>query len=187
MPQTLSDALYNVLFSFLDAARFENLPGIYSGAPNAQGNFLEDNGLSRLTVPGNAATSRESHATVDALAAAMRLFTADAPERQVIRRWMGVFNETPGIQGTAGLFGGVDKDGNVSQSIYARQNAAMILFDSTAPSHLENFLATNGKTSLADLFGRIAITQAGLPVQRVPADLPNPPPLAQIFPVEVMG
>lgn len=187
IPQTLADALYNVLFSFLDAARFENLPGVYSGAPNAQGNFLEDNGLSRLTVPGNAATSRESIATVDALAAAMRLFAADAPERQVLRRWIGVFNATPGIQGSAGLFGGVDKSGTVSTSIYARQNAAMILLDSTAPSHLETFLAANGKTSLADLFGRIAITQGGLPVQRVPTDLPNPPPLAQIFPVEPEG
>ncbi|MFK7846519.1 MAG: hypothetical protein AB8G77_14565 [Rhodothermales bacterium] len=180
--QSMSDALYNVLFSFLDAARFENLPGIYSGAPNAQGNFLSDNGLSRLTVPANATTSRESIATVDALAAALRLFPAESLERQAIRRWIGVFDATPGIKGASGLFGGVDKSGNVSESYYARQNAAMILFDSTAPSHLESFLIANSKTSLADMFSRIAFSQDGLPVQRVPGDLPLPPPLAQIFP-----
>ena len=101
--QSMSDALYNVLFSFLDAARFENLPGIYSGAPNAQGNFLSDNGLSRLTVPANATTSRESIATVDALAAALRLFPAESLERQAIRRWIGVFDATPGIKGASGL------------------------------------------------------------------------------------
>lgn len=180
--QPLADALYNVLFSFLDAARFENLPGIYSGGPNAQGNFLSDNGLSRLAVTQNASTARESLLTVDALAAALRLFPTDSTERQTIRRWIGVFNETPGIQGTSGLFGSVDKAGNVANTIYARQNASMVLFDSTAPNNLEAFLAANGKTSLADMFARIAINHDSLPVQRVPADLPNPPPLDQIFP-----
>ena len=173
-----------MLFSFLDAARFENLPGIYAGGPNAQGNFLEDNGLSRLTVPGNAATSRESIATVDGIAAALRLFPTDSMERQTLRRWMGVFNETAGIQGTSGLFGGVDKAGNVSESYYARQNGAMILFGSTAPSHLEAFLAANSKTSLADMLARITLNLDGLPIQRVPTDLPQPPPLTQIFPTE---
>ncbi len=186
--QSMADALYNVLFSYLDVARFENLPGIYSGAPNAQGNFLSDNGLSRLTVPANATTTRESLVTVDALAAALRLFpVADSVERQTLRRWIGVFDATTGIQGASGLFGGVDKSGNVSESYYARQNAAMILFDSAAPSHLENFLIANSKTTLADMFSRIAISQDGLPVQRVPADLPLPPPLAQIFPTTPEG
>ena len=180
--QPLVDALYNVLFSFLDAARFENLPGIYAGGPNTQGNFLEDNGLSRLTVPANASTSRESIATIDAVAAALRLFPTDSTERQTLRRWIGVFDAIPGIQGTSGLFGGVDKAGNVSQSYYARQNAAMILFDSTAPSHLETFLAANSKTSMADMLARITLNLDGLPIQRVPTDLPQPPPLAQIFP-----
>ena len=179
--QTLSDALYNVLFSFLDAARAENLPGIYSGAPNIQGNFLEDNGLSRLTAPDTASSTRESIATVDALAAALRLFPEDSAERQNLRRWMGIFNETPGIQGTSGLYGGVDAGGNIAQSQFARQNAAMILFNSTAPNNLEGFLAANGKTSLADLFARIAFDVEGAPIQRVPNDLPLPPSQGQLF------
>ena len=108
-------------------------------------------------------------------------------ERQTLRRWIGVFNETPGIQGPSGLYGGVDKSGIISQSYFARQNAAMILFDSTAPGHLESFLTANGKTTLADMISRITITLDGLPVQRVPADLPLPPPLAQIFPPDMVG
>ncbi|MBX2818503.1 MAG: hypothetical protein KTR29_02440 [Rhodothermaceae bacterium] len=177
----LTDALYNVLYSFLDAARFENLPGIYSGGPDSSGEFLNDNGLIRLTASGSGSSSRESVVTVDALVAALRLFEVDSVERQTLRRWIGLYNAVPNIQDAGGLNGGVDKNGNVSPAIFARQNAAMILFDSMAPDHLENFLSSNGKTSLADMFSQITIDIDGAPIQRVDADLPLPPPEMQLF------
>ena len=176
---SLSNALYNALYSFLDAARAENLPGIYSGGPNTQGFFLEDNGLARLTAPGG--TSSASITTVDALAAALRLFPEESTERQTIRRWLGVYDATPGIRATNGLFGSVDKSGNVAQSLYARQNAAMILANSSAPDHLENFLSTNGKTSLQDMFASINFTIEGEALTRVDELLPLPPPEGQLF------
>ena len=178
---SLADALYNVLYSFLDAARFANLPGIFSGGPNSSGDFLDDNGLIRLTATGSQSSARESVATVDALVAALRLFPVDSVERQTLRRWIGLYNAVPNIQATGGLNGSVDRSGNVSQSLFARQNTAMILFDSTAPDHLENFLASNGKTSLQELFSQVAITINGEPLQRIDADLPLPPPEAQLF------
>ncbi len=185
IPDSLKSALYNVLFSYLDAARFKSLPGTYSGGPNLQGNFLTDNGLSRLTVPGNAATSRESLATIDAVAVAMRLYATDSEERLALRRWIGTYDQVPGTRGPNGLYGSVvGTSGDVSTNYYARQNAAMILFDSTAPNHLESFLTANGKTSMADMLARISINLNGLPVQRVPADLPLPPSLDQIFPTD---
>lgn len=178
---SLSNALYNALYSFLDAARADNLPGIYSGGPNTQGFFLADNGLDRLTAPGSQSTARESIATVDALLAAMRLFPEGTTERQTLRRWVGVYDATPGIRAANGLFGSVDRAGNVAQSLFARQNAAMILANSTAPDHLENFLTSTGKTSLADMFASINFTVDGEPLTRVEEALPLPPPEGQIF------
>lgn len=177
----LRDALYNVLYSFLDAARFENLPGIFSGGPDTQGDFLVDNGLTRLTASGSRSSARESVVTVDALIAALRLFEVSAVERQTLRRWIGLYNAVPNAQATAGFNGSIDRNGNVSEAIYARQNGAMILFDSTAPEHLENFLASNGKTSLEEMFSQITIDIDGAPIQRIDADLPLPPPEAQLF------
>ncbi len=177
----LTDALYNVLYSFLDAARFANLPGIFSGGPNIQGAFLEDNGLIRLTATGSQSSARESVATVDTLVTALRLFAPDSVERQTLRRWIGLYNAVPDIQGSAGLLGSVDRSGNVAPAIYARQNAAMILFDSSAPDNLESFLAANGKTSLQQLISQINITVNGTPIQRIDADLPLPPRQDQLF------
>ena len=177
--QVLTDALYNVLYSFLDAARFDNLPGVYSGGPDVQGNFLEDNGLTRLTATGSSA--RASVVTIDAIAAALRLFEEESVERQTLRRWMGLYNAVPEIQDVAGLNGSVGDQGVVSPAIYARQNAAMILFNSTAPNHLESFLAANGKTSLQNMFSQITINIDGSPIQRIDADLPLPPPETQLF------
>ena len=178
---SLTNALYNVLYSFLDAARFENLPGIFSGGPSPDGDFLDDNGLIRLTATGTQSSARESVATVDALVAALRLFDVESQERQTLRRWIGLYNEVPDIQDVGGLKGSVDKSGVVSQAIYARQNAAMILFDSTAPDHLEAFLASNGKPSLESMFADVIINIDGVPIQRIDADLPLPPPQAQLF------
>ena len=175
----LTDALYNVLYSYLDAARFENLPGIFSGGPDIQGNFLDDNGLTRLRASG--ASSRASVVTVDALVAALRLFEETSVERQTLKRWIGLYSSIPDIQDAAGLNGSVDEQGNVSPAIYARQNAAMILFNSTAPDHLESFLSANGKTSLQDMFSQITINIDGVPIQRIDADLPLPPPETQLF------
>lgn len=175
----LTDALYNVLYSYLDAARFDNLPGIFSGGPDSRGDFLEDNGLTRLTASGF--SSRDSVVTVDAIAAALRLFEETSVERQTLKRWMGLYNAVPDVLDTAGLYGSVDELGNVSQAIYARQNAAMILFNSSAPDHLEGFLSANGKTSLQDMFAQININIDGAPIQRVDADLPLPPPETQLF------
>ena len=177
----LQDALYNVLYSFLDAARFENLPGIFSSGPDGQGGFLADNGLTRLTASGSRSSARESVVTVDALITALRLFEVDSVERQTLRRWIGLYDAVPDIQATGGLNGSINRNGEVSQAIFARQNAAMILFDSTAPEHLENFLAANGKTSLADMFAQITIDIDGSPIQRIDADLPLPPPQEQLF------
>ena len=179
--QVMRDALYNVLYSFLDAARFENLPGIFSGGPDADGAFLSDNGLTRLTASGSRASARESVITVDALIAALRLFELDSIERQTLRRWIGLYDSVPNAQATGGLNGSIDRNGNVTQAIYARQNGAMILFDSMAPEHLENFLASNGKTSLEEMFSQITIDIDGAPIQRVDADLPLPPPETQLF------
>ena len=178
---SLTDALYNVLYSFLDAARFENLPGIFSGGPNPEGDFLDDNGLIRLTATGTQSSARESVATVDALVAALRLFDVESQERQTLRRWIGLYNAVPDILDVGGLRGSVDKNGVVSQAIYARQNAAMILFDSTAPDHLESFLASNGKPSLESMFADVIVNIDGTPIQRIDADLPLPPPEAQLF------
>ena len=180
----LSDALYNALYSFLDAARFENLPGIYSAGPNTQGFFLTDNGLGRLTASGARSTSQETVVTVDALAAAMRLFpetpgdmtSPQAIARQTLRRWIGVYDAVPGVRSPDGLYGSVDKAGNVAQALFARQNAAMILMNSTAPDHLENFLAANGKTSLADMMAMLAFDVNGAPLARLDEPLPLPQP-----------
>jgi hypothetical protein len=179
---SLSAALYNALYSFLDAARYDNLPGIYSGGPNLQGEFLADNGLNRLTATGNQASARQTVATIDMLAAAMRLFPDEmSTERQTLRRWLGLYNATPGIQSDFGLYGSVDKAGNVAPAIYARQNAAMILMNSTAPAHLESFLEANGKTTLAELFGNLAISLEGTTIQKNQSPLPLPPPETQLF------
>ena len=171
----LSNALYNALYSFLDAGRRDNVPGIYSGGPDSQGIFLTDNGLDRLTAPGSPSVVRESIVTVDALASALRLFPEDSAESQTLRRWIGVYNDTPGVQGANGLFGSVDKSGNVAQSIFARQNAAMILVNSTAPDHLENFLTANAKTTLADMLSSVSFSVNASSLSRISEVLPNPP------------
>ena len=167
----LANALYNVLYSLLDASRFASLPGVYSGGPNAQGFFLEDNGLSRLAAAG----SQSTVVSIDALAIASRLFAEESTSRQTIRRWIGTYDAVTGVRASNGLYGSVDKDDIVSEAQYARQNGAMILMNSTAGDHLENFLIANGKTSLADMIAGLSFAVEGAQILRLDEPLPLPP------------
>lgn len=178
---SMQNSLYNVLFTYLDAARFGNLPGTYSGGPDADGNYEEENGLSILAAGKRFEGSRQVTLTVDAIAAAMRLFAADSLERQTLRRWIGTYDAIAGVRDTAGLFGGVTRNGEVIPAMFARQNGAMILFDSNGPAHLEAFLEAEGRTTLTEMFNAVTISHDGVPVEKVSAPLPLPPAQAQQF------
>ncbi len=178
---SMRDALYNVLYTYLDAARFANLPGIYSGGPDANGLFEEENGLSRLASGKRFEGARQDVVTVDALAAALRLFDEGTLERQTVRRWIGMYDAVAGVRDTAGLYGSIARNGNVVPALYARQNGAMILFDSAAPDLLDAFLAAEGRPTLSDLFAEVQIEHQGQPIVRVDAPLPLPPTQTQLF------
>ncbi|MEZ4700930.1 MAG: hypothetical protein R2834_11410 [Rhodothermales bacterium] len=178
---TMQNGLYNVLYAYLDAARFGNLPGIYSGGPDLDGAFEEENGLSILASGKRFEGSRQLVVTVDALAAALRLFPAESQDRQTVRRWMGVYDGVAGVRDTAGLFGSIGRNGDVVPAMYARQNGAMILFETTGPAHLEAFLEAEGRTTLAEMFASVEITHEGLPIEKVNAPLPLPPMQTQLF------
>ena len=181
LPLSMTNALYNVLYSYLDAAFFDHLPGIYSAGPNLGGNFLEDNGLNRLATRERLQRSQETVVTIDALAAAMRLFPEASEERQILRGWIGLYASVSGILSTNGYYGSIDKDGQIAQSLFARQNGAMILLQSTAASLLDAFLLDQGKPSLRDLFGQVVLTYQGTPIQRIENALPVPPDPAILF------
>ena len=181
MNSTVQGALYNTLHSFLDAARFDNLPGIYSAAPDQAGAFQTDNGLNRLAAKRQRQTAKETYLAIDALGPAMRLFPDDERNRQTLRRWIGLYDAVPGTRSNTGHFGSVNKQGSVSPALYARQNLAMILFNTTGPGHLDAFLTSEGRSTLTDLFSRLTITHNGGPIERVSAPLPLPPPQAQLF------
>ncbi len=178
---SMQNGLYNALYAYLDNARFGNLPGIYSGGPDIDGTFEEENGLSALASGKRFEGSRQAVVTVDALAAALRLFPADSQDRQTLRRWIGVYDGVTGIRDTAGLFGSISRNGDVVPAMYARQNGAMILFDSTGPDHLEAFLEAEGRTTLSEMFAEVMILNEGVPVEKVAAPLPLPPAQTALF------
>ena len=178
---SMTNALYNVLYSYLDAATFDRLPGIYSAGPIANGGFLFDNGLNRLAARQRFQGSQETVVTIDALAAAMRLFPESSDERQTLRGWIGLYASLSGALSPHGYFGGIDKEGQIIQSMYARQNGAMILLKSTAADHLDAFLVERNRPGMRELFSQIMLTHRGTPIQRVEASLPLPPNADRLF------
>lgn len=177
---TLSNGLYNALFSYLDAATYDRLPGIYSASPH-EGGFLLDNGLNRLAARQRRQASQELFATIDALAAAMRLFPEDSDNREIIRGWIGLYGNVDGAVSRYGYYGGIDKEGTAVGSIYARQNGAMILFNTETPALLNAFLAEHGRPSMRELIGQITLTHMGEPIERVASHLPVPPRYERLF------
>ena len=177
---SLSNALYNALFSYLDAAVYDRVPGVYSAGPHA-GGFLLDNGLNRLAARQRLQGSQESIVTIDALAAAMRLFPESSDERLTLRGWIGLYASVGGVISPHGYFSGISKKGEIITAIYARQNGAMILFKSTAAALLNTFLETNGRPGMRELFSQVELTHEGAPIQRVQARLPLPPRLERLF------
>lgn len=177
---SMSGALYNALFSYLDAAVYDRVPGIYSAAPNARG-FLYDNGLNRLTARQRSHGSQERIVTADALAAAMRLFPESSDERLILRGWIGLFASVSGMAGTHGYYSGMTKQGEPILAMFARQNGAMILYKSDAWRFLDAFLQERGRPTMRELFGRIVLTYDGAPIQRVDSMLPLPPRQERLF------
>ncbi len=178
---SLAGALYNVLYSYLDAATFDRLPGIYSAGPADNGGFLFDNGLNRLAARQRFQGSQETVVTIDALAAAMRLFPVGSDERLTLGGWIGLYASLSGALSPHGYFGGIDKEGRIVQSMYARQNGAMILFNSNAADHLEAFLTSRGRPGMRELFSQIVLTHQGTPIARIDAPLPLPPNADRLF------
>ena len=178
LPASMANGLYNVLFSYLDAATYDRLPGIYSAAPH-EGSFLLDNGLNRLAARQRRQASQELIVTIDALAAAMRLIPKNSDDRQTIRGWIGLYGTVDGAVGPHGYFGGIDKEGQPISSMYARQNGAMILFDSSGARLLNAFPSENGRPSMHELIGQVTLAHAGSPVGRV--DAPLPPRFERMF------
>lgn len=178
---SMANALYNVLYSYLDAATFDRLPGIYSAGPIGNGGFLFDNGLNRLSARQRFQGSQETVVTIDALAAALRLFPDGSDERLTLRGWIGLYASLSGALSPHGYFGGIDKEGQIVQSMYARQNGAMILFNSNAAAHLEAFLTKHGKPGMQELFGQIVLRHQNSPIERIDAPLPLPPRADRLF------
>ena len=176
-PEDLTDSmrngLYNALYSYLDASVYDRIPGIYSAGPHG-GGFLLDNGLNRLSGRQRQQSSQETIVTVDALAAALRLFPEDSDERTILRGWIGLYASVAGATGAQGFYGGVDRDGNPIKAIYARQNGAMILFNSSTAGLLNSFLAANGRPGMRELMSQVEIQWAGGPMARIDDQLPIP-------------
>ncbi len=180
MAPSMLGGLYNALFSYLDAATFDRLPGIYSASPHEAG-FLLDNGLNRLSARQRRHPTQELFVTIDALAAAMRLFPKDSDARQILRGWIGLYGSVKDAVGQHGYYGAINKDGAPIKALYARQNGAMILIDSKAPSLLEAFLTENGRPGMCELIGQIGLSHDGDPIQPVPASLPLPLRFERLF------
>ena len=173
LTDTMRNGLYNALYSYLDAAVFDRVPGIYSAGPHA-GGFLHDNGLNRLAARQRHQSSQETIVTVDALAAALRMFPVDSDERLTLRGWLALYATVAGSTNSQGYFGGMDREGKAIEAMYARQNGAMILFNSTTPGLLNTFLVSNGRPSMNDLFSQVNLTWEGSPLPRVDDPLPVP-------------
>ena len=178
---SMANALYNVLYSYLDAAVFDRLPGIYSAGPNLNGNFLEDNGLNRLAARERFQGSQEKMVTIDALATALRLFPESSRERRTLRAWIGLYGSLSGIRSLNGYYSSIDKNGQIAQSLFARQNAAMILLSSTAADHLDAFLIDQGRPGMQAMFSQIELMHQGSPIERIDTDLPTPPDFGLLF------
>lgn len=173
LTDSMRNGLYNALYSYLDAAVYDRVPGIYSAGPHG-GGFLFDNGLNRLAARQRQQSSQETIVTIDALAAALRLFPEDSDERLILRGWIGLYATVAGATGTRGFYGGLDRDGNPIEAIYARQNGAMILFNSTSAGLLNAFLVANGKPSMRELIGQIELQWQNDPMPQVEDQLPFP-------------
>ncbi len=173
LDKSLDNALYNVLYSYLDAAVYDRVPGIYSAGPHESGFFL-DNGLNRLAAKQRFQTSRETIVTVDTLAAAMRLFPEDSDARLILRGWIGLYASVEGTITSHGYRSGMTKEGSLIKAIYARQNGAMILLRSNAPRLLNDFMIAQGKPSMQDLVSMVKLTYQDAPIARVDAQLPLP-------------
>ena len=176
-PSWLSDSmyhgLYNVLFSYLDAAAYDRVPGCYSAGPHSSG-FFFDNGLNRLATKQRFQASREVIVTTDALGPALRLFSEDSDERLILRGWMGQYASTEGIITEDGYCGGMDKEGQPVTALYGRQNGAMILFKSNASRYLNDFMKVQGRTSLQEMIGMVELYYEEAPIQRLDEQLPVP-------------
>ncbi len=177
---SMFNGLYNALFAYLDAATYDRLPGIYSASPHEEG-FLLDNGLNRLAAQQSRQPSQELYATIDALAVAMRLFPKDSDARQILRGWIGLYGSVQGAVGEHGYYGGIGKEGMPVRALHARQNGAMILFDSEAPALLDSFLTENGRPGMRELMSQVTLIHEGAPIQRVQASLPLPLRFERLF------
>ncbi|MDE2731435.1 MAG: hypothetical protein OXI38_08585 [Bacteroidota bacterium] len=173
LTDSMRNGLYNVLYSYLDAAVYDRVPGIYSAGPHG-GGFLLDNGLNRLAARQRQQSSQETIVTVDALATALRMFPEDSDERLILRGWIGLYATVGGATGTQGFYGGLDREGNPVEAIYARQNGAMILFDSTGAQLLSAFLVAQGKPSMRELIGQIELRWQEGSLPRIDDQLPFP-------------
>ena len=177
---SMSNALYNVLYSYLDAALYDRIPGIYSAGPHSGGFYL-DNGLNRLAAKQRYQTSRETIVTADALAAAMRLFDEDSDERLLLRGWIGLYASVDGVVTPQGYFGGITKTGAPVPALYARQSGAMILFKSRGARLLNAFMNSPGRPTLQQMFGQVKLEYQDEPIVRVDAQLPVPIRAERLF------
>ena len=173
LTDSMRNGLYNALYSYLDAAVYDRIPGIYSAGPHA-GGFLLDNGLNRLAARQRQQSSQETIVTVDALAAALRMFPEDSDERMILRGWIGLYTNVSGATSQQGLFGGLDRKGNPVEAIYARQNGAMILFNSTSAQLLNAFLRAQGKPTMRELMAQVELSWQQGPIPRIDDQLPLP-------------
>ncbi len=173
LSDSMRNGLYNVLYSYLDAAVFDRVPGIYSAGPHS-GGFLLDNGLNRLAARQRHQGSQETIVTIDALAAALRMFPEDSDERLILRGWIALYATVEGATNPQGYYGSMDRNGAVIPAMYARQNGAMVLFNSTTPRLLNTFLVSNGRPSMRELFSQVNLTREGDPLLRVDDTLPLP-------------
>ena len=182
---SLQIAMYNALYSYLDAARFAKLPGVFAAAPSPNGNFLTNNGLSRLASDRGRVGTEETVVAIDPLLPALRLFPDSTEalnfDRRTIRRWIGLYSNVEGISATFGLNSAVDKTGTVARDQYTIQTGSMILFNTNGPDLLEDFLSENEKTTLSDMFNRVEVIHEGVPIEKVDSLLPLPPPLDDLF------
>ena len=173
LTDSMRNGLYNALYSYLDAAVYDRVPGIYSAGPHG-GGFLLDNGLNRLTARQRLQGSQETIVTIDALATALRMFAEDSDERLILRGWIALYATVTGATGTRGYYGGIDRDGNPITAIYARQNGAMTLFNSSAARLLNTFLVSNGRPGMRELMSQVELKWEGQTLERIDDQLPLP-------------
>ena len=173
LDESLENALYNALYSYLDAAVYDRIPGIYSAGPHESGYYV-DNGLNRLAAKQRYQTSREAIVTADALASALRLFPEESDARLILRGWIGLYATVAGVITPQGYLSGIRKEGEPVTAIYARQNGAMILFKSNGARLLDAFMQAKGKPPMRDLIGMVKLLHDGAPIERVTAQLPIP-------------